>query len=1233
MTADELLREFEDAEPDTVRLAEAVSLAVHVEPALLRAARLSLRPVPPTSAEADLWFSPLVDAASPRGLVLRPDVADLLRSRLAEDGERLERARALVASPSRAISPALRLEEDLIWHALADHDDADERIAELWQRALATMLRDEKRTAGLARWALRAVDGVPQRARTSRPAQMLLTAAGVVAGRRIDVDAPETAAWLPWLLPESVPTVPIGVRLVSGGVEASAPPVTGAHVIDVPATTPRILHVGLPGADTGGALVTLAENGRATVDLTELVLWSMPGHTELVRFAVAGRPVAVALPRKGGVPAVALDSGMAIVFSDRDDRPPLTIPSAGAVASLMYTVDGQGLVAVHGDGRVRRYRLPHGPWETIGDVAFVDPEAVSCDGAHAIGRAADGWAIVSIQEGDRVDRFEPTPGTTLVATGGDIAVGASADGQLTVTDLRTGELRVTIDGPVVESVTVDTSGSMIAALDDSGDLTAWDPRTRSPIANAHIGTGTLFAGERAIAVLADDAVVVCSATEVGRLEREGLYAAAVTDGGRLLVTGGESRRLELRTARGVAFTLERAGKSPARQERGRVELRATYRLQLGPGLTFEDARALVPYLRDIGVSHLHLSPAFAAREGSTHGYDVIDPRRLSEALGGEEGFRALAAAAHEAGLGIVLEIVPNHMATDDANPFWSDEKLRARFFDFDPVTGRHRRFFDIDHLAGVRQEDPEVFAATHELALALVHEGLVDGLHIEHPDGLADPGQYLERLRDAGVAHVWVDKILDPGERLRDWPVEGTVGYEFLADVAALFVDPAGEAALDALWEEVSGDPRPFGAVAGEAKREQVATTFAPEVEWLRRVWDKGGIEDALAALPVYRTYIVDEPDAQDLAVLREAGLEGWLDGAPREFVTRFQQLTPPVMAMAVEDTAFYRYLRLLALNDVGGDPSRFGLSVDAFHRANLERAERFPRNLLTTQTQATKRSGDVRARIGALSGMPEAWAGHVRAWYAACEPLRRDGAPDRTEMYLIFQTLTGAWPLEPERLEAYVVKALREAKRSTAWMEPDVDWEERVTAFCRALYEHEPFLSDFEPFASELALAGRRAALGQLVLKLTAPGVPDVYQGDELLNLSLADPDNRRPIDWAHRRALLDELRDGAPERPETWKLAVIERLLALRARRPAAFAGAYEPVDAGPGVCAYVRGGEVLALVPVRDYDGARLAVPGRWRSVFDGREADLGHGVAVTELLGDLPVALLERAGDGA
>jgi (1->4)-alpha-D-glucan 1-alpha-D-glucosylmutase len=649
-------------------------------------------------------------------------------------------------------------------------------------------------------------------------------------------------------------------------------------------------------------------------------------------------------------------------------------------------------------------------------------------------------------------------------------------------------------------------------------------------------------------------------------------------------------------------------------------LRATYRLQLEGDFGFAAARRLVPYLRDLGVSHLYLPPSFQAREGSTHGYDVVDPKSISRALGGREEFDALVAAVRAADMGIVLDIVPNHMAVDDANRYWRDPALRDKFFDIDPATGRHRRFFDIDHLAGVRQEDPEVFAETHALALSLVREGMVDGLRIDHPDGLADPTGYLRRLRAEGVERVWVEKILDPGEHLRDWPVEGTVGYEFLNDVTALFVDPAGEAPLTALWEELSGDARGFGEWAAEAKLEQASATFQPEVERLQRIAEYPGLERALAALPVYRTYV--EPGRpvaeEDRVLLAEAGLLDVLD-QPAEFITRFQQTTPPVMAKGVEDTAFYRYLRLVALNDVGGDPSRFGLDVARFHAANRERAARFPRNLLVSSTHDTKRTGDVRARIGALAGLADQFAAHVRRWVTP--------ALDAVEQLLVYQTLLGAWPIEPERMDAYLEKALREAKRTSNWIEPDVDHEEHVKRFCRALYSDRRFLDDFEPFQREVARAGDCAALGQTLLKLTCPGVPDIYQGDELLKLALVDPDNRRPVDWERRRRALDELARGAAPDDETRKLWLIHRALALRAARPDVFAGAYEPLEAGPDACAFVRGGEVIAAVLLRG-DGEDVELPaGRWRDALGERTLP-GGSAPVAELCGEHGVALLTR-----
>ncbi len=661
------------------------------------------------------------------------------------------------------------------------------------------------------------------------------------------------------------------------------------------------------------------------------------------------------------------------------------------------------------------------------------------------------------------------------------------------------------------------------------------------------------------------------------------------------------------------------------------DFRATYRLQLGPGLGFDDVRALVPYLRDLGISHLYLSPSLTARAGSTHGYDVVDPTRVSESLGGEEGLRALAAE----GLGIVLDIVPNHMGTGDENRWWSDPTERVRVFDVDPETGHYRRFFDIDDLAGVRVEDPEVFALTHDKVLELLRDGVIEGLRIDHPDGLADPAGYLERLRDTDPAHpphVWVEKILHRPEALRDWPVEGTVGYEFLNEAQGLFIDPAGEEPLTELYAALVGDARPFEELALEAQLEQARGTFVREVDRLRRLHDPGSLEEALARLPIYRTYVRDGVfDEADRAALAAAGRPELFDGASEEFVSRFQQTSPPVTAKGIEDTAFYRYLRLLALNDVGGDPGRWGVSVAEFHAANRVRSERFPRAMLTTQTHDTKRSGDARARLGALSAMAAQWEEHVRSWYELSESLVQDGAPDEHERYLLFQTLVAVWPITPERLEGYVDKALREAKRNTNWVDQDHAWEDRVKRFGVALLSFEPFLEDFLPFLEEVALAGERSALGQLLLKLTIPGMPDIYNGDELLDLSLVDPDNRRPVDWDARRRALDALRAGAQPTRETMKLHVIERALALRARRAQAFRGAYEPVEAGPDVLAFTRGesAELLVVVVLREAGrDAVIDVPtGRYRDVLSGLEIAPDGATTVGALLDESGIALFE------
>jgi (1->4)-alpha-D-glucan 1-alpha-D-glucosylmutase len=617
------------------------------------------------------------------------------------------------------------------------------------------------------------------------------------------------------------------------------------------------------------------------------------------------------------------------------------------------------------------------------------------------------------------------------------------------------------------------------------------------------------------------------------------------------------------------------------------DFRCTYRIQLTPELGFRRVREVVlPYLRDLGVSHLYLSPVLKARSGSTHGYDVVDPTRISAELGGEDELRALCQAAHAGGLGTILDVVPNHMATsEEENRLWRDPELRARFFDWDRETGWYRRFFDIGELAGVRVEDREVFHETHQKVLELVADGLVDGLRIDHPDGLANPREYLERLRECGVERIWVEKILEPGEPLRaNWPVQGTTGYEFANDVTALFVDPAGEEPLTELYAELTGERRPFAEVAREAKLEVARTSFAQEFERLRSLVPLDGLEEAAALLRVYRTYVepdrADEEDRKACEVLPEDLRRVVLGFEQPEFVTRWQQTTGAVMAKGVEDTAFYRWFRLTALNEVGGNPDRFSLSPVDFHRAALERLESHPHTLLASQTHDTKRAGDVRARIGALAGLHEEWAERVRRWHALT-----GGMDDPNEEYLLWQTLVGAWPIVPRRLELYLEKALREAKRTTNWLEPDEAHERRVKDFVRSLYSNQEFLEEFEPFAARVATAGEHASLGALLLRLTSPGLPDLYQGDTLLSLNLVDPDNRRPVDW---NAHASVLREPAPTR-RTLKAHLVRRVLHLRLERPGAFAGEYEPLELGPDRVGFVRGGAIRVVVPIRAGDRA--------------------------------------------
>jgi (1->4)-alpha-D-glucan 1-alpha-D-glucosylmutase len=395
----------------------------------------------------------------------------------------------------------------------------------------------------------------------------------------------------------------------------------------------------------------------------------------------------------------------------------------------------------------------------------------------------------------------------------------------------------------------------------------------------------------------------------------------------------------------------------------------------------------------------------------------------------------------------------------------------------------------------------------------------------------------------------------------------------------------------------------------------------------------------ALSSLPVYRTYVepeadrVEEADRSAVAGLDDP-IRSWLtlaEPCPPGFIVRFQQTSPAITAKGVEDTAFYRYGRLLALNDVGGDPSRFGIDVERFHAGCLERVERFPENLLTTMTHDAKRSADVRARIVGLSWMPEAWREEVERWFELASALRSGEAPDAVEQYFLFQTLVGVWPMEVERIESYMEKALREAKRNTAWVDGNEEWESAVKRFCRELLSHGPFRERLEAFVARLEPIGWRISLRQVTLKLTAPGVPDVYQGDELGFSALVDPDNRRPVDWDWRQAMLRRLMGGSPPDHDTWKLFLILRLLGLRARKGDAFAGgSYEPLAAGPDVCAFTRAGRVLVAVRVRDASaGEAVEVPtGRWRDVLTGEERTSSGSISAADLLDERGIAVLEH-----
>jgi len=874
---------------------------------------------------------------------------------------------------------------------------------------------------------------------------------------------------------------------------------------------------------------------------------------------------------------------------------------------------------------------------------------------------------------------------------------------------------------------------------------------------------------------------------------------------------------------------------------------ATYRFQLHAGFGFDQATALIDYLHDLGISHLYASPYLQAAAGSTHGYDVIDPTRVNEELGGTEAHTRLCKALHAAGLGQVIDVVPNHMAiAGKQNPWWWDvlengaSSRYAVYFDVDwdagedrwpnkvllPVLGDHygriledgqfqlshtkgvfvlhyhehvfpidpsslvellsraakscgsdllaflaqcharlprptvtarqavkvrhrdkavlvnllahlcddptiataidaevaavngdadaldslidlqnyrpafwrtasrdlgyRRFFDIMDLAGLRVEDMEVFRSTHSLLINWVQEGWVHGLRIDHPDGLRDPTEYFNRLREA-CPDAWIvaEKILEPGEKIpAEWPIAGTTGYDFLNLVCGLFIDPAGEDALTRTYEECAGEQIDFASLVRECKRlvitellaaelNRLATLFVEICERHRRHRDytrhdlREALTETAVCFPVYRSYvsaadktvaprdeayvseaiesaIAERPDLdpelfrflKDLLLLRIAG------SLESELAMRFQQLTGPAMAKGVEDTAFYRFHRLVALNDVGGNPSHFGTSIARFHQACADAQAERPLSMLASTTHDTKRSEDVRARLALLSEIPELWRDAVIDWSGHNERYRRNQVPDRNTEYLFYQILVGAWPIDSQRALTYMEKAVREAKVHTSWTKQNEHYESALRDFVNAAMSDNRFRAKIESFVTDIVLPGRINSLAQTLIKLTAPGVPDLYQGTELWDLSLVDPDNRRSVDFKMRQALLAELTSLSPEEigarmedglPKLW---LIRQALHLRRTQPELFGpkGSYRPLFAtGPKadhVVAFIRGEGAISMAPrlvMGLSDGwaeTVLELPtGHWHDILTGNEHAAGT-VRLAQMLNRFPVALLVR-----
>lgn len=904
---------------------------------------------------------------------------------------------------------------------------------------------------------------------------------------------------------------------------------------------------------------------------------------------------------------------------------------------------------------------------------------------------------------------------------------------------------------------------------------------------------------------------------------------------------------------------------------------ATYRLQLGNGFGFADAVAIVPYLAKLGVSHLYLSPIWQAAAGSTHGYDVVDHARTSHELGGNAGYIKLAETAHRHGLGIVLDIVPNHVGiAHGQHPWWRDvlrygyssdyaghfdidwegqpqmragillipslgqsrgaaleageivpdfddqdlvlryyesnyplsprtyhyalglpsgellegadpgrlqdvtdildrlrdastesaDLLRQRLMEHlrhDPALGawarerlgqlcgtpgepatfdrldelmreqhyrlaswrvsgaetNYRRFFDVNDLAAIRAEDAAVFDDTHRLVREFVASGLVDGLRVDHVDGLYNPAEYLATLAEIGRAHpagelpIWVEKILGHGESLPEWPIAGTTGYEFLQVAGGLFTNGSNEAAMTSIYDEFTGMESDYAEISFSSRQRNADRAFAGEITVLslqlhrlaqrqRRHQDNTlralyeAIGALLASFPVYRTYLHgDEPSDVDRELLTNAANDalrrapdvppeslGFLlsvlliEGETPEdrarqlhFRRRFQQVSGPVMAKGVEDTTFFRYHRLLALNEVGAHPDHFGIGPAQAHRLFAERGRAWPAAMLGTSTHDTKRSEDARARLHVLSEAPALWRREVRTWARGNRRFKHNAGgrpvPGTNTEYYLYQTLVASWPATVdeayrERIREHMRKAMRESKLHTSWSNVDSEYEDAVLAFTDAILDPRKGNKTVERITSFVArIAGAAAvnSLATVVLKCTTPGVPDIYNGAELPLLALTDPDNRRPVDFASATTALESLggADAIPaaNSPEA-KLWLTAKLLEVRRAHLDVFAdGAnYEPLSiSGPGaehIFAFARshGETTIAVVVPRlmfgrvdnhgqvnhgALAGTMVAVPGdgAWMNVLTGDEIE-GSELDAGTLLERFPVAVLVREG---